>query len=373
MNALSYPFANLRGHLARSLLTAAGVGAALAGMLALLGLSRGADRSVVLAFKDRGTDIVAVKKGTVDFLTADLDEGLTLKIRAVPGVISVMGSMGDLVTMNSGEMTYIAGWPLDSDFWRTLPIVTGRAPTADETNSAVLGESLAEALGKKPGDTLELSGEIFRIVGIARQQSVIDDRSVMLPMPVIQRLLDRPGKVSGFHIRVEHPEDPAEVARVRDRIAAAFPDLLVVEPAEMASQSEITNLVRAMAWASSTVALVMTFVVVLNTLLMAVTERMHEIGLLSAIGWHPARIVAAIVSEGLLLSGAGAVLGVAGGLLGLQWMIHNPRLGVFLQPDVTPALALESVAMVLAVGVLGGIYPAWRATRLHPVELLRGE
>jgi putative ABC transport system permease protein len=252
-------------------------------------------------------------------------------------------------------------------------MVAGRVPTADETASAVIGESLAEALGKKPGDAIELSGEKFRIVGIARQQSVIDDRSVMLPMPVIQRLLDRPGKVSGFHIRVEHPENPAQVAQVRDRIAAAFPDLLVIESAEMANQSEITNLVRAMAWASSTVALVMTFVVVLNTLLMAVTERMREIGLLSAIGWHPARIVAAVVCEGLLLAGAGAAFGIAGGLLGLRWMIRHPQLGAFLQPDVTPALVLESVAMVLAVGALGGIYPAWRATRLQPVELLRGE
>src|ERR1039458_4612931 len=141
----------------------------------------------------------------------------------------------------------------------------------------------------------------------------------------------------------------------------------------MANQAGITNLVRAMAWASSTVALAMTFVVVLNTLLMAVTERMHEIGLLSAIGWHPARIVAAIVCEGLLMAGAGAVLGIAGGLLGLHWMMRHPQLGMYLQPDVTSALIVESVAMVLAVGALGGIYPAWRATRLAPVELLRGE
>jgi ABC-type antimicrobial peptide transport system permease subunit len=46
---------------------------------------------------------------------------------------------------------------------------------------------------------------------------------------------------------------------------------------------------------------------------------------------------------------------------------------MYLQPDVTSALIVESVAMVLAVGALGGIYPAWRATRLAPVELLRGE
>jgi putative ABC transport system permease protein len=67
------------------------------------------------------------------------------------------------------------------------------------------------------------------------------------------------------------------------------------------------------------------------------------------------------------------VAGVALGLLGLQLLIRNPELGTFLQPDVTLGLVLQSVGMVLAIGVLGGLYPAWRATHIRPTELLRAE
>ena len=70
MNAFTYPLASLRNHRLRSLLTAAGVGAALASMLALVGLSRGVDQATLLSLKDRGTDIVAIDKGSVEILTA---------------------------------------------------------------------------------------------------------------------------------------------------------------------------------------------------------------------------------------------------------------------------------------------------------------
>jgi putative ABC transport system permease protein len=373
VNAFTYPLASLRNHRLRSLLTAAGVGAALASMLALVGLSRGVDQATLLSLKDRGTDIVAIDKGSVEILTAELDEGQVDRIRAVPGVASAMGSVGEFVSLEEGEMAYVAGWPLGTYIWSDLKVTAGRLPLPGERDRVVMGEALAEALGKKTGDTIELSGQDFVICGIVKEQSVIDDRSIMVPLPVLQDLIAEPGKVSGFQVRVDRPDDPARVDDVRDRLAAAFPNLSFIESADMAHSSQITNLLRAMAWASSTIAMGMAAVIVLNTLLMAVTERMRDMGLLSAIGWTPARVIASVIVEGVLLTIAGSVAGVALGLLGLQLLIRNPELGTFLQPDVTLGLVLQSVGMVLAIGVLGGLYPAWRATHIRPTELLRAE
>jgi putative ABC transport system permease protein len=373
MNALTFPLRNLRNHRLRSILTAAGIGAALASMLALVGLSRGVDRAVVLTMEDRGTGIVAVKKGAIEILTTDLDEGLAVRIRTVPGVVNVMSSIGDLVELDTGEMAYLAGWSEEGGFWQTLAVSAGKRPDSGDIGSVVLGQAIAETLGKKPGDRIEFSGQVFRISGISKQASVIDDRSVMMPLAALQRLLGHEGKVSGFHIRIDRPQDPSRTADVKNRLAASFPELSFIESGEMARYAYITSLLRAMAWASSTIALTMAFVIVLNTLLMAVTERTREIGLLAAIGWKPSRVIATIVLEGLLLAAAGAALGVAAGLLGLRAMIRHPQIGSFLQPQVTPILVLESVALVLAIGALGGLYPAWRATRMRPMELLRGE
>jgi putative ABC transport system permease protein len=223
----------------------------------------------------------------VEILTAELDEGQVDRIRAVPGVASATGSVGEFVSLEEGEMAYVAGWPLGTYIWSDLKVTAGRLPLPGERDRVVMGEALAEALGKKTGDTIELSGQDFVICGIVKEQSVIDDRSIMVPLPVLQDLIAEPGKVSGFQVRVDRPDDPARVDDVRDRLAAAFPNLSFIESADMAHSSQITNLLRAMAWASSTIAMGMAAVIVLNTLLMAVTERMRDMGLLSAIGWTP--------------------------------------------------------------------------------------
>jgi putative ABC transport system permease protein len=373
VNALTYPLHSLHNHRLRSILTAASIGAAVASLLALVGLSRGVDRAIVVSVEDRGTDIVAVRKGSVEIFTSDVDQSLGERIRAIPGVIGVLSSMGDIIELESGETTYIEGWSTDGDFWQTLKITAGTPPDPSDMNSVVLGQALADILGKRPGDRIELVGKSFRISAISKQASVIDDRSVMMPLASMQQLLDREGKVSGFHIRVDRPGDSAHRAQVLRRLRESFPQLAFVESSEMANYVQITGVLRAMAWASSIVALVMAFAIVLNTQLMAVAERMRDMGLLSAIGWTPARVITSVIMEGVLLSLAGCVAGVALGLLGLRLLIKSPEMGTFLQPDVTLGLVLQSVGMVMAIGALGGLYPAWRATRIRPTELLRAE
>jgi len=373
LNALTYPTHSLRNHPLRSILTCASIAAAVASLLALVGLSRGVDRAIVVSVEDRGTDIVAVRKGSVEVFSADVDQSLGERIRAIPGVASVLSSMGDVVELDSGQTTYIEGWSTDGDFWQTLKITAGTLPDPSDMNNVVLGQALADSLGEKPGDQIVLVGKSFRIAAISKQASVIDDRSVMMPLASLQQLLGREGKVSGFHIRVDRPGDSAHLAQVQNRLTASFPQLAFVQSSDMANYVQITGVLRAMAWASSTVALVMAFAIVLNTQLMAVTERAREIGLLSAIGWNPWRAIASIILESVLMAAVGTVFGIGGGLLGLKLLTMNPRMGGFLQPEVTYLLVFECIALVLFVGVLGGLYPAWRATQVRPMELLRGE
>lgn len=373
MNALTYPAHSLRNHPLRSILTSASIAVAVASLLALVGLSRGVDRAIVASVEDRGTDIVAVRKGSVEVFTSDVDQSLGARIRAIPGVIGVLSSMGDVVELDSGQTTYMEGWSTDGDFWQTLKITAGTRPDPADMDFVVIGQALADTLGKKPGDQIDLVGKSFRIAAISKQASVLDDRSVMMPLASLQQLLGREGKVSGFHIRVDRPGDSAHLTQVVNRLTASFPQLAFVESGEMANYVQITGVLRAMAWASSTVALVLAFAIVLNTQLMAVTERAREIGLLSAIGWNPWRAIASIILEGMIMAAAGTVFGIGGGLLGLKLLIMNPRVGGFLQPEVTYVLVLECVALVLFVGGLGGLYPAWRSTRVRPMELLRGE
>ena len=373
MKFLSLPVKNLRSHRVRSVLTALGIAVALGGMLALVGLSRGIERNWVMFLEGKGTHLLAVRKGAIDSLTPQLDESLGGRMRGVPGVAGVTAGLGDLVDLETGEMAYVLGWPLGSDVWRGLQMVEGKTPGAGQPEGIVLGETLARHLAKRPGDSLQLSGREFGIVGVARQPSVLEDRAAMMPMAAMQKLLGREGKVTGFHIRLVHPDRVGETGRVQSQLAAMFPQMSFVEASEVAQDALVLRLLRAIVWSSSSIAMGMAFMAVLNTLLMSVSERTREIGLLCAIGWRPSRIVVMVMLDGLVVSAGGAVLGIGLGLACLRWIARHPRLGGLFQPEVTAGLVLEGAMMAMAVGLLAGLYPAWRATRLSPMDLLRSE
>jgi putative ABC transport system permease protein len=373
MKFLALPVRNLARHRIRSILTAAGIAIAVGGMIALVGLSQGLEHSWVMWLQDKGTHILALQKGSVDMLSASLDESLAARIAEQPGVAEALGGLGELVELDSGQMAYVAGRPLEGDYWTSLNLVAGTIPTAAAPEAVVLGEALAQQIAKGPGDTIQLSGTDFRIAGIVKQGNVLDDRSVILAMPVMQRLLGREGKVTGFHIRVQNPNDPAGLAAVNSRLAAAFPTLSFTESSEFGKNTQVTKMLRGMAWASSTIAMGMAFVAVMNTLLMSVMERTREIGLFSAIGWSSSRVVKMVVLDGLILSTLGAGGGIVLGLAALRWVSGHPKLGALFQPEVTAWVLVEGAGAAMLLGVLGGLYPAWRATRVNPMTLLRGE
>jgi putative ABC transport system permease protein len=121
------------------------------------------------------------------------------------------------------------------------------------------------------------------------------------------------------------------------------------------------------------VALLMGAFFILNTLLMAVGERTREVGVLVAVGWSDARILALVLIEGLLLALAGGLAGAALGLAGLEWLSRLPHLRGFVDPEISPRLLGEVLGAALLLGLAGGFYPAWRALRLAVVDALRHE
>ncbi|MCK4470893.1 MAG: ABC transporter permease, partial [Anaerolineae bacterium] len=111
----------------------------------------------------------------------------------------------------------------------------------------------------------------------------------------------------------------------------------------------------------------------LNTMLMSVLERTREIGVLRALGWRRGRVLRMILQEGLALGAVGGVCGILLGL-GLAWgMSQMPGMGEMVDPRYSPELFARALVVALITGVIGGLYPAWRATRMRPVEALRYE
>jgi putative ABC transport system permease protein len=112
-------------------------------------------------------------------------------------------------------------------------------------------------------------------------------------------------------------------------------------------------------------------VIVANTLAMAVTERTQEIGLLSAVGWSRTRILRMVLLEGLILGVVGGLLGCAAGAAGAYWVASLPVIGGFLEPQLTPLLIVQVFLGIVLLSSVGGLFPAWRASRIQPAEALR--
>ena len=111
----------------------------------------------------------------------------------------------------------------------------------------------------------------------------------------------------------------------------------------------------------------------MNTMLMSVLERTREIGVLRALGWRRWQVIGMILQEALALGIVGGVGGIVAGV-GMAWgLTLIPMIGGMLAPIYGPELFAQALAVALTTGVLGGIYPAWRATRMRPVEALRYE
>ena len=109
---------------------------------------------------------------------------------------------------------------------------------------------------------------------------------------------------------------------------------------------------------------------VMNTMLMSVIERRSEFALLSAVGWSGAQIATLVLTEGVIVSILGAAAGLVIGTIGAQLLVHALGAAAFVSPDVTAWVLGRALLIGILIGVLGGLYPAWRAAHVSPARAL---
>jgi putative ABC transport system permease protein len=365
---------NLTRRRVRSALTVLGLGIGIAAVVALLGIAWGFERSFMNIYSSKGIDLVVVRAGVSDRLTSNLDATLADRLRKVPGVARLAASLMDAVSFEEANLVSVLvnGWEPGSLLFRGIRVVQGRALGAGDGKAAMLGRVLAMNLGKRTGDRIAVAGEPFRVVGVYESDSLFENGGLIVPLAELQRMMGRQGQVTGFVVAADSAERRAIEALAR-RIEAAVPGVAAVPARDYVQGDVQIRLAKAMAWATSVIALVLGSVGVLNTMVMAVFERTREIGVLRALGWRPRRVLALILGEALALGLAGAALGAILGLAGVRALAISPTARGFIATDLPPLAPAVGFALGVGLSVLGGIYPAVRASRLEPTEALRHE
>jgi putative ABC transport system permease protein len=361
----------------RSGLTVVGVAVAVGAVVSLLGISNSSEQSFLNIYKSQNVSIIVQQRGAKQRLTSVLDAKLGKEIEKIPGVTNVTAGLVDFTSLEQlgGDAVVMNGWEADSPLMKKLDILPGgRNLRADDKGSLLLGEDVARALEKKVGDQVSLfdSGK-FTVVGILHSNVSYESHSMVLLLRDLQQFMGRKGQVTGFAVVVDHPNDKAEVQRICTAINDLGQRIDAKSAADSVTGTTEIRFIRAMSWLTSSIALIIGAVGVLNTMIMSVAERTREIGILRAIGWRQGRIVRMILLESVLLSLVGGAIGATAAVGATNLLGRNSAVAGLIDTHIAAGVLIFGVTSALCIGILGAAYPAYRGARLLPTEALHHE
>ncbi len=386
----------LAGHRLRSLLSLLGVSVGIAAVILLTALGEGARRYVVDQFAQIGSSFVAVLPGKTDTTGAmpgvgGVPNDLTLEDtraleRALPQVDLIapfVVATDEVAWRDRRRQVMVLGVTAEFAELRRLSLARGRFLPATELGRggslAVLGDRLARELfgnGDPIGAAVRIGGRRCRVIGVlaprGQQLGMNMDDVVLVPVATGMRMFNRS---SLFRIVIDvGPEGDVEAVKARalEVLVERHGEedvTLITEAAVVDSLSAILDALTLAVAAIAAISLAVAGIGILNVLLVAVSERTAEIGLLRAVGASRRQVLACFLTEAVLLSGLGGAVGLAAGAAGVRILVGIwPAL-----PAAPPAWAIAAaVVLSLAVGATFGWLPARRAAALDPVRALSG-
>lgn len=355
----------------RTGLTLVGISIGIAAVVALVGISRGFEQSWATGMKARGTDVVVSNMGSA-LAPKPFSASVRDRIARLPQVAAACSIFVDLTSIEDSSMVVVSAREWGGFSWQNLKLISGRMPKDAMEPVVVLGQTAAETLKKKIGDPIQLETKELSVVGIVDGGALVENGSVILSLPLFQEISGNEGKINVIDIRAAPAMSEDDVKRLCEQINSLVPEARAMVAGEHLGNSQAYRFIRAMSWGTSLLAVIVGVLGVMNTMLMTVFERTQEICILLAIGWKRSRIMSMVLCESALLGLLGGVVGVLIGTLGVKVIETLPAIHDLLEPDLSARLMVNSVAIAVLVGVISGLYPAWRSSRLTPSLALQG-
>ncbi len=400
-----FAWRNLMTRPLRTALALVGLSIPILGVLGLYGISGGL-RNLVGSTLNKIQGVVVLREDCLSPVFSDMPMSVADQLRSIPGIQAVApelwkqapridnrGAMGlaDLARAASGDVKAqqsLLDKPLilGQDIPSHIPLkthlfpkalVAGRflVPSDRGQPNIVISKKVAHdfRLGKngpdrKVGDTLKIGPKTFHIVGMYSTGSMLLDVAILMDIDTARNLLGvSPTQCSSCYVEMT---DPSKNLQMAETIRVKVPGY-EARPMEriLSDFANIMGQVESFLLMTVLLALVVGVVGIVNTMLMSTYERYAEFGVLRTNGWSRADVLGLVTRES-------AFLGLMSGILGclLAWLgatLANQFLGGGLQLIITPRLVALGLFLSLGMGTLGGLIPAWRASRLVPMDAIR--
>jgi ABC-type antimicrobial peptide transport system permease subunit len=352
---------------ARSALTMLGVGVGVLAVASVSSLTEGLFSAYGTIFAS--AELTATQAKASYILLSAIDQRVGTQLQRIPGVQRASGGMLTLVSMPDLPLFVIVGYDPGSLALNRFRFRSGGPPQS--ARQIALGWKAAQALAKDVGDTVRILGGRLRVVGIYEHGSEHYNSGGTITLRELQKYTDRPRQVQFYEVKLA---DARHLDTVLATLQHEFPELSIARSSEFMEYQSDRRTTRAFVNAILWFSLIGGTVIVMNTMVMSVLERTREIGLFRAVGWTPRQVLGLFVTEALLLTAGAGLLGLAAAWLLLRVFSLLPLMATVGEVAAWPPLVLWRVGLLcVGMGIVGGLYPAWRAIRLQPVQALRYE
>lgn len=398
LDAWALAGSGMGGRPVRTVLSAAGVALGVATVVAVLGISSSSRSQLIAQIDTLGTNLLTVTPGQgFSGPSVTLPRSAPAMIRRIGPVLGT-SAIGDVDAsihvfrtdrISSANTNGISVYAADDSLLATLQgrLAAGRFLNAATAHlpAVVLGAQAARALGvDRVGDVDDVDGvegvkgvqvwlgqRWFSVVGILQPLALAPelDLSALVGFPVAEQLLGADGTPVQIYVRADPTTVTAVASVLGDSADPAAPqDVSVANPADaLVARADASAAFESLFLALGVVALVVGGVGIANVMVISVLERRGEIGLRRALGARRVHVGVQFVAESVLLAGIGGTAGAAMGALTTA-AYSTARHWSTTVPLVDLGAALLAA---LVVGAAAGVYPAWRASRLSPLEALR--
>jgi putative ABC transport system permease protein len=401
----NFAWRNLLTRPMRTVLALVGLSIPILGVLGLFCLSNGL-RDVVGDTLSRIEGLLILRDNVPSPVFSHLPASMVDELRHTPGIRAVAPEVWGIAPTIEGRGMLISGLLAGKKAINSLldqPVISGQDIAAHQnvrsavfpralrergegrylglsdrgSNNIVISRKIAgqhaDAKGqpKKLGDSLQIGGKPFNIVGLYETGSMILDVIIIMDIEAARTVLNEPkDSISCIYVEGENPANNDALALAIEKAHPGF-DARSMNEAQ-ANFGALMSQIDTFLLMTVSLALVVGIVGIINTMLMSTTERFVEFGVLRTNGWSQSNILALVTLEsaylGLLAGLVGCLLAWAGTLVVNQFL-SGGSFQVHL--GMTPALFLLGLGLSVMMGTLGGLYPAWRAARLIPMDAIR--